>query len=94
MKVLNDWFNKWFFVKEKTPAAIIGLGSAAIGVTVYIFVDMCYGRAADAFVVRVAFKILGILAAIAIAVILLLSVSGIYNLCKWLIGKRTKKGVT
>jgi hypothetical protein len=93
-KAISGWFNKWFFVREKTPRVTIVLGSAAIGVAVYIFVDIYYGKAAGNFVAHGAFKLLGLVLGIAIFVIVCLSICGIYNLCKWLIGTKAKRDGT
>jgi hypothetical protein len=93
-KAISDWANKWFFVREKAPRVTIELGSAAIGVAVYIFVDINYGRAAGSFLAHGTFKLIGLVLGIAIYVILSFSICGIYNLCKWLIGAKAKKDGT
>jgi uncharacterized membrane protein YczE len=85
-KAMNAWANKWFFVTEKKPRVIIVLVSLAIGLAVGISVNL-HGRSDDNFWVHQAAKFIGLIATVAIGVIVLLVTSGIYNVCKWLADK-------
>ena len=89
-KTLSDWLNRHFFVKERTPRVIIGVGSALIGVAVGIYVDFSL-RVDEGFFGRQAAKLIGLIACLATGFIVLFPVSGIYNICKRLIEKGSSK---
>jgi F0F1-type ATP synthase assembly protein I len=79
-KVINDWVNRWFFVKEKKPRVLIGMSGVVVSVAVYFFIQH-YTRT-ESFLVRVVFRLIGFAAALAISLILVLLACGTYNVCK------------
>jgi hypothetical protein len=89
-KAINDWANKWFFVKEKKPALVIVLVSVAVGLAAGITVDLS-GRSDDNFWIRQAGKVLGLIVGLVITLALLLAISGAYNLYKRFADKKSGK---
>ena len=84
-KIVNDWLNNIFFVKAAKPRIAIGLGSAAIGVAVFIGLHIYRRAHADCFLNQHGWlfsMFVSYITSIGVGFIVLLSVCGIYNLCK------------
>lgn len=84
-KAINDCANRWFFVKEKKPRVIIGMSGVAVCVVIYFIIQHCIRT--ESYLVRVASRFIGFVAALAISGILVLFAFGTYNLCKKIFNK-------
>jgi hypothetical protein len=87
-KAISDWANSWFFVKEKKPRVIIGIGSALIGVAAGVGFDFQL-RAQGVF--REASQLTGLIVCLAVGFLVLIPTCGIYNLCRWLVRDKSAK---
>jgi type IV secretory pathway VirB3-like protein len=86
---MQNWYNKYIFIKETNPRVVAGISSAFIGLVVGMYLDLSLG--AQDSLGRVLAKLLGFVAGITTTIILALLVGGIYNCYKRHIERKNLK---
>jgi uncharacterized membrane protein YqgA involved in biofilm formation len=89
-KTLNGWLDRCFFVKEIKPRMIIVISTVIIGVVIGVSIDSALEAKVDE-LGRQAAKLVGFLTGLVACLGLLLLTSGLYNLCKRLGARRSRK---
>ena len=80
---VNDWLNKHFFVKDAKAALVIGLVSLAFAVASFVYLEILRVGDPDCFLNRYGIlgdRIIKLVVCLGVAIIMLLLISGLYNL--------------
>jgi len=80
---VNDWLNKHFFVKAAKAGLVIVLVSAGLGLASVIYLDIRRANDPEFFLNRCSLlggHIIKFIVALAVTTIMLLLISGLYNL--------------